>query len=577
MTLGLLFDGTAGAVVADALGNLQPATGRAWLVASDGISLGAEVTSSCTQIDGTPFPGGVITTQPTVKGKSWFRGPDPVTGALFVAYNGGAPMLAFAMGALQPKSTPLVVTPEQFGAVGDDIADDSAAILLARDAIIANGSGTLLFGVGSAHGKGYFVGSTFRTDKAGNAIIPMPNSGSGTIVLKGFGATAGEAASYLRTNATGKTYSGTFGPPSVVGGPTPEVGSTFSSWNVVVDGLGIKVPTDSTVAGYDFVQMARASVKHTLVTSTSPASTLPTSVYSFGLRMPKSLNSGSCLVDDFGVTGLYAGLVLSSPHTDVRNLVTKWCRVGVGHSDDVIADAHASRIGMWQSEHCVYHLAGWNVTAGLQSNGATKTTRLIIDVWDIEDAAAGPWYVTTAHLLDANNTLSGRANFNRTVEGVGPSSADLTVTGGGRFGLDMMGATAAWQTYTPVLSGTGWALGAGTVSGQFARSNRKITAKGTIVFGAGATFGGSPLDISLPVAAASGNQDAQAGEAQLFDTSASVEFSGTVKVVSSTVMRTRGRSSSGGIIINANTASTVPFPWAAGDVIRFEITYEPAA
>lgn len=58
--------------------------------------------------------------------------------------------------------------------------------------------------------------------------------------------------------------------------------------------------------------------------------------------------------------------------------------------------------------------------------------------------------------------------------------------------------------------------------------------------------------------------------------SATTSFSGTVYPASSSVMRTRAQSVSAGIVTNPGTASTVPFTWATGDIVRFQLTYEAA-
>lgn len=230
-----LFDGTAGAVVADALGNLQNATGQAWRVAADGVSLGAEVTADCRQINGTPFPGGLITTLTSPKGKSWFRGPDDGTNALFVAYNGGEPMLAFAVDgkADRPANDPVgdfgwvlqyaqaatppvqwfsssgvvaralgwkILTDPAYGAVLDGVADDTAAAIAAVNAAKAAGKrvwighGTLRLTAGLdldgdntlLTGSGYYTSTIYRDFAAGPTVKirkagDLRNTGNGVI------------------------------------------------------------------------------------------------------------------------------------------------------------------------------------------------------------------------------------------------------------------------------------------------------------------------------------------------------------------------------------------------------------
>lgn len=135
-------------------------------------------------------------------------------------------------------------------------------------------------------------------------------------------------------------------------------------------------------------------------------------------------------------------------------------------------------------------------------------------------------------------------------------------TGGGGGG----GAGSGIMTpYTPVLSGSGTALGNGTVTGFYTRNGELVTF--TIVLGIGTTTTiGSTLTISLPVATMSSNQAASAAG---YDASA-----GSVRTL--------------GVVINAGASSltvlhssgyvngTTPVSWAVSDQIIVSGTYRAA-
>lgn len=480
----------------------------------------------------------------------------------------------------QVKSSPLVVTPEMFGAVGDGVADDTVPVQAACDFVAALGGGTVLFGVGANYGKVYLCNGAPRTDRRGNSIIAMPHTGSGTIVLKGFGQAASGPWSWIKTTRTTDVFSPTYGAPSVVGGPTTQnsTGTTldrFSYWNVVIDGLGMGLPTDPQLAAYDFRKMITAKFQNYTVFAPTPASA-PTAPHAFGIGWPSSLNSGNMPGDSLNVFGMYAGAVISSPHTDIRSITTKYCYVGIALSDDVdatVGDAHASRIGYWGSENCKYHLAGWNETTGVQSNAGTTVTRLLIDLWDIEDGPGGNWWTTTSHLLDANNTVYGKANLARTVGGVGPTTSELTVSGGKNLDREYLGGSPR-RSYTPALAGTGWSLGSGTAVGRFSKKGKDYTLVATLTFGAGATFGAGGLEIGLPTPRVSVSGLVETLVARMVDSSSGEVYTGTADIgngASTALIRFPASGTNG----KANSViSTAPFLFAVGDQVTITGTYE---
>ena len=58
----------------------------------------------------------------------------------------------------------------------------------------------------------------------------------------------------------------------------------------------------------------------------------------------------------------------------------------------------------------------------------------------------------------------------------------------------------AWTTWTPAISGTGWAIGNAVVAGRYKRvGDKTIACRGRITFGSTSTFGTGALTLSLPV------------------------------------------------------------------------------
>jgi hypothetical protein len=134
-----------------------------------------------------------------------------------------------------------------------------------------------------------------------------------------------------------------------------------------------------------------------------------------------------------------------------------------------------------------------------------------------------------------------------------------------------------WVAYTPVLSGTGWAIGNGTRSGYYCQLGKIVHFQIRIVFGSTSTFGAAARpELTLPVTAdsVSANIDFVTNVAYL-DSSASVRYLGGCDFTSTTVdLFSWG--SAGAYVNSAATLSTVPFTWATNDVIYVAGTYEAA-
>ena len=209
-----------------------------------------------------------------------------------------------------------VFTPETYGAKRDGTTDDTAAINAAIAAAIT---------AGQADGSDYAQDSVYRRNLSGfrgfdprwfqQRQLSDPaacNRGHGekfTLVLKGVG-DASSLPHWLQTTpqATGVTlrsslapsYDGTYGPPSIIGGPTVEQGygnaynGNFSNMLIVIDGLTIIGPLDPSINGVNLRGIAEAVVPNLKVMANGdPGSyVLPAagaftgSLFATGLIMP---------------------------------------------------------------------------------------------------------------------------------------------------------------------------------------------------------------------------------------------------------------------------------------------------
>lgn len=125
--------------------------------------------------------------------------------------------------------------------------------------------------------------------------------------------------------------------------------------------------------------------------------------------------------------------------------------------------------------------------------------------------------------------------------------------------------TAAWTTYTPTFSGT---LGNGTITGQYAKTGRRVHFIVRFTFGSTSTMG---ADFGLPVAAAARTITGKI-HGRVVDVSAGPNHylvgggigSGATAVAP---------------VAHGQTALTgsVPITWASGDVLEIQGTYEAAS
>lgn len=134
------------------------------------------------------------------------------------------------------------------------------------------------------------------------------------------------------------------------------------------------------------------------------------------------------------------------------------------------------------------------------------------------------------------------------------------------------GSSWDWQSYVPVLSGTGGSptLGNGSIAGQFAQIGKTVLFKIKITAGSTTAFGSSITTVSLPVTANSTSFDARTlcGTLEFFDTSAPGAYWGTVAIATSTTIDLYVDNTATAYRQPSNITTAVPTAVGAGDIIR---------
>ena len=127
---------------------------------------------------------------------------------------------------------------------------------------------------------------------------------------------------------------------------------------------------------------------------------------------------------------------------------------------------------------------------------------------------------------------------------------------------------STWPTYVPVITGTGWAIGNGTITGRYARLGKTVHMLVLIVWGSSSTFGAGGLRVSMPVESTNHFSSAIV---DCFDASLGVPYFLQSIQANSTTLTLQSMQSSIGKL--EEVISSKPMTWASGDFIRLYYTY----
>lgn len=228
------------------------------------------------------------------------------------------------------RGSGVVKRPEDYGAARDGVTNDTAAIQSALDAAVAAciADGTYWCEVQFSAGTYLLSSATTKGGTTrGNAQIRLPNREPAagqkvTIVLRGPGDAGAfqhwlqtvpqRSGAVLRSTLASQTPDGTWGSPSVIGGPTATLtgGGEFSNIRVVLDGLTVVAPINPSVIAADLRRCAQADV----MTFSALANGIPAEINTpldsngIGLYMPMINNNDSANIWRYSCEGFYYAL-----------------------------------------------------------------------------------------------------------------------------------------------------------------------------------------------------------------------------------------------------------------------------
>ena len=343
-----------------------------------------------------------------------------------------------------------VVNVKDWGAYGDGVHDDTAAIQAALNEIGRAGGGTVFFPDGT-----YLVNGPFVTTNGYSTLLALPyqawtsvTEGPNPISITLLGSTfpamqpsegsplppTNSGAIILSTLTEGMTNG------SILGGPNITSGRTVIIVNI--RNLTIRQGYPTVMHGLDLSGVEGCDVANVMVdVSVAPTDAkTPAAKEWTGIYLPSSAissNYGHVSLKDFYVQSYSYGINTGS-HAHIDDGVIQYC-----HSSIAISNGnHPIYIGHVNSEQAVY-----DITAST-TNAAPHMVVQLLDIETQEGAGA--------RIYDPDNYLRGKIIFDWVVTNAG-QSGPLSMEGGANieaFNLADMGFRDITPPASPLISGT---------------------------------------------------------------------------------------------------------------------------
>lgn len=292
-----------------------------------------------------------------------------------------------------------------YNAVGDGVADDTAAIQAAMNYIIASTNGGVLFFPNGV----YLCNGAF--DSTTNSILKIPftdtsSTPTKTIVLMGqtpavqYGPIYGTGAVIKTTRTDGSGYYPALLAANVSQGyPSDDITTGyFNGTMVYLRNLGFVTPADPTMSAVRLDTAAFAVVEDVAIIANG--SSEPTHDVT-GLWMPVGGNSGRSYARNVFIQGFRIGLMVSE-HFVGHNVVVVTCMYGLG-----LTTGYQPAEVNFQTYWCPTHIGQF---------GMHLPVKIIGRLEDGDPRVAPAWQLVTAHVADSGNTISGHMDYIRVRE-----------------------------------------------------------------------------------------------------------------------------------------------------------------
>lgn len=285
------------------------------------------------------------------------------------------------------KRTKHLFYPEDYGVKPDGTVSDATDMQDCWDDARDHGGTVEL-----AWGADYVFNDAPRTDRGGNCILSILDeygsykpfeirSGGPPAQIAGYEETEPAGVPKIRTERTSDAYSGTFGPPSLIGGGTEEqgwdydggpTGATNAIGVVTLKGFWVVTPENPNIGALDMLTFGGcdATDVQAVAGDGGTAAAVPTNEQAFGIRWPARWTASRNFNLRCGAHQFYAGHVYRHPdhHVCINGWVYK-CNVAYAYESagEALQGVYGMHLAYAMHGATPYGIAGWDPVNGVQT------------------------------------------------------------------------------------------------------------------------------------------------------------------------------------------------------------------